>query len=116
VMVEWDWESFDEPTAEWCFRRLGPDGEAGWLDRRRDGWVASGQPWSLYLKAWAQQERLHGAARLLSLLDERFECVQTTRGPYFFPNLAETSAEDERAAIDAGQIRAARIDYVGRLR
>jgi hypothetical protein len=35
------------------------------------------------------------------------------RGPYFFPDLAGTSDADERAAIDAGRIRATRIDYVG---
>jgi hypothetical protein len=32
-----------------------------------------------------------------------------------FPELPETSAEDEQAAIAAGQIRALRVDYAGRL-
>ena len=36
-----------------------------------------------------------------------------TRGPYFFADLAGTSDADERAAVDAGRIRATRIDYVG---
>jgi SAM-dependent methyltransferase len=61
VMVEWAWEDFDEATAAWCFQRLGPDEEAGWLHHRRDEWVASGQSWSAYERAWAEDERLHSA-------------------------------------------------------
>src|SRR6266511_500768 len=45
VVVEWAWERFDEQTAAWCFERLGPDNEAGWLHRRRDEWLASGREW-----------------------------------------------------------------------
>src|ERR1044071_7761298 len=40
VVIEWASEEFDQETAEWCFGRLGPDDEAGWLHRRRDEWVA----------------------------------------------------------------------------
>jgi SAM-dependent methyltransferase len=116
VVVEWAWEEFDEPTATWCFERLASDEEAGWLHRRRDDWAASGQRWSLYLREWAQKEHLHAAETLLRLLDERFEREHLGRGAYFFPGLARTSEEDERAAIEAGQIRATRVDYVGRLR
>jgi len=116
VVVEWDWEEFDEATADWCFHRLRPDEDAGWLHRRRDEWVASGQPWSVYLRAWTQAERLHAAETLLHLLDERFDREHLARGPYLFPDLAQTSEEDERAAIEAGRIRATRVDYVGRRR
>jgi SAM-dependent methyltransferase len=115
VVVEWAWETFDEPTADWCFRRLGPDEQAGWLHRRRDEWVVSGQPWSVYLRDWAQAEQLHASETLLRLLDERFNREYLGHGPYFFPDLAQTSEEDERAAIEAGQIRATRVDYVGTL-
>lgn len=115
VVVEWASEDWDEATADWCFERLGPDDEPGWLHRRRDEWVASGQPWSVYVRAWAEKERLHRARTLLRLLDERFERVHLERGPYFFPHLARVSEEDERAAIEAGQIRATRVDYVGTL-
>ena len=52
----------------------------------------------------------------MRLLDERLERRHLARGPYFFPNLAGTSEADEQAAIDAGQIRAVRIDYAGSLR
>jgi hypothetical protein len=37
-------------------------------------------------------------------------------GPYFFPDLAHTTAADEQAAIDAGEIQATRIDWVGTAR
>ena len=114
VVVEWAWERFDEPTAEWCFERLGRNDEPGWLHRRRDEWIASGDPWSVYLQDWAQRERLHSAESLLGLLDDRFDRVELSFGPYLFPELAATSAEDEQDAIEAGQIRATRVDYVGR--
>ncbi|HET7808807.1 MAG TPA: class I SAM-dependent methyltransferase [Gaiellaceae bacterium] len=112
VVVEWAWEDLDEPTAEWGFRRLGP--EEGWLRRRREGWLESGQPWSAYFQGWAQEEGLHPAGTLLRLLDERFEHRELSRGPYLFADLAETSPEDEQRAIDAGEIRATRVVYAGR--
>lgn len=37
-------------------------------------------------------------------------------GPYFFADLADTAESQEQAAIDAGQIQATGIRYVGRLR
>jgi SAM-dependent methyltransferase len=113
VMVEWAWEEFDEATADWCFQRLGPEEDAGWLHRRRDEWVVSGQPWSVYLRDWTQKEQLQAADRLLRLLDLRFDREHVEHGAYFFPDLAQTSEQDERAAIEAGQIRATRVDYVG---
>jgi SAM-dependent methyltransferase len=116
VVVEWAWEDFDEATADWCFERLGPDAEAGWLHRRRDEWMASGRSWSAYVCAWAEEERLHSAKTLLGLLAEHFRRVHLAQGPYFFPDLARATEEDERAAIEAGQIRATRVDYVGILR
>jgi SAM-dependent methyltransferase len=116
VVVEWASEDFDEPTARWCFDRLGPDGEPGWLHRRRDVWAASGLPWSDYLNGWAEAEGVHAAGTLLRLLDEHFEREHASRGPYFFPDLARATEEDELAAIERGEIRATRVDYVGKLR
>lgn len=112
VVIEWAWEDFDESTAEWSFRRLGS--EEGWLRRRRDGWLGSGEPWSTYLQGWAREEGLHEAQTLLALLDERFERRQLSRGPYLFADLSSTSPEDEQRAIDAGEITAIRVDYAGR--
>lgn len=116
VVIEWAWEDFDEPTARWCFDRLGPEEDVGWLRRRRDAWTGAGQEWDAYFRGWAEQEGLHSATSLLRLLDETFDRQHFARGPYFFPDLAQTSEEDERAAIDAGQIRATRVDYIARLR
>ena len=115
VVIEWASEDFDEVTATWCFQRLAP-GEAGWLHRRRDEWEASRQPWRAYLRGWAEEEGVHDACMLIRLLDERFERVELARGPYLFADLASTTEEDERAAIEAGEIRAMRVDYTGTLR
>src|SRR5262245_13738727 len=111
VVVEWAWEDFDGPTAEWGFDRLGS--EEGWLSRRRDEWGESGDPWSTYLQGWAGEHGLHSAQTLLCLLDERFERRRLSRGPYLFADLGSTSHEDEQHAIDAGEIRALRVEYAG---
>jgi SAM-dependent methyltransferase len=113
VIVEWAWEKFDERTAAWCFERLGPDDEAGWLHRRRDEWLASGREWSTYFRDWAERDGLHPSELLLGLLDERFDRHLLTRGPHFFPDLADTTEADEQTAIDAGLIQPTRLDYVG---
>jgi SAM-dependent methyltransferase len=116
VVVEWAWEKFDEGTADWCFTRLGPDDEAGWLHHRRDEWLASGLQWPSYLRDWAERERLHRGDALVRLLNERLQCESHENSPYFFPDLADTTAADEQAAIDAGVIKATRIDWVGATR
>jgi hypothetical protein len=110
-VLEWDRAAFDEPTAEWSFARLGS--EPGWLHRLRDGWNDSGKSWGDYLHGWADEEGVHAGETLVGLLDDRFAREYLERGPYLFPDLAGTTEEDERAAIDAGTIRATRIDYVG---
>ncbi len=114
IVVEWDWQRFDEQTARWCFERLTQTGPEGWLHRRRDEWMASGQPWDDLFPGWAHQHGLHSVQRLVEELDRRFERVSCTRGAYFFPELSETSEADELEAISSGQIRSARVDYVGR--
>jgi SAM-dependent methyltransferase len=113
VVVEWAWEKFDEPTARWCFQRLGQDNEANWLRRLRDKWTTSDQGWQTYLGDWATRDGLHRGEALLRLLDERFKPLHLTRGPYFFPDLFDTTDADEQAAIEAEEIRATRIDWVG---
>jgi SAM-dependent methyltransferase len=115
VVVEWDWESFDEATARWCFERLGPPENEGWLRRRHDDWSGSGQRWEDYLRDWAGREGVHSGQGLLRELDRRFERVVCERGPYLFPDLSDISEEQELAAIEAEEIQATRIDYVGRV-
>ena len=113
VVIEWAWERFDTKTAAWCFERLGADEEQGWLHRRRDDWAASGQDWPTFIRDWASREGLHPGDQLVRLLDERFERRLLEDGAYFFADLAGTSEAEELAAIDAGLVRATRIDYVG---
>jgi SAM-dependent methyltransferase len=115
VVVEWDWDAFDEATARWCFERLGAEADS-WLHHRRDEWQASGQEWQRYFRGWAEGHGLHSARRLLQDLDQTFERVVCERGPYFFAELVDTTEADELEAISTGEIRPARIDYVGRLR
>jgi SAM-dependent methyltransferase len=110
VVVEWASESFDEATARWCFERL--PAEENWLHRRRDEWRASGKSWTNYLDDWATRDGIHHGELLRRLLEERFERLHLASGPYFFPDLTCTEA-DEQAAIDARRIRATRIDWVG---
>ena len=113
VVVEWAWERFDEATARWCFGRLAADGEGGWLRRRRDDWAASGHPWDAYFPAWAANHGLHKSRDVVRCLDANFIRRAYAEGPNFFPDLGGTAQADEQAAIDAGQIRATGIRYVG---
>ena len=113
VVVEWASERFDAKTAAWCFERLRAEGDPGWLRRRRDEWLASGDDWPTYLRAWTEQERLHTGEALVRHLEERLERRHLAHGPYFFADLADTTEAEEREAIDAGEIQAARIEYVG---
>ncbi len=115
VIVEWDWESFDRPTAEWCFDRLPAVQSEGWLERHRKRWMASGESWEQYLRRWAEQEGLHAGAALLRELDQRLERLHYGRGAYFFPDLPLTTEAAELQAISEKKIRPTRIDYVGRL-
>jgi len=114
VVVEWDWERFDEATAQWSFERLDESGAESWLHRHRAGWTESGLPWDEYLRGWAGRHGLHGAPSLIRGLDARFERLTCVRGPYLFSELSQTSEADERAAIDGGVIQALRVEYVGR--
>lgn len=117
VVVEWARERFDEATARWCFQRLPPPlGDLGWLQERCDDWRASGLPWDAYRRAWAEGEGLHVGQDIVRELDARFDRQVLAYGPYFFPDLADVSESQEQAAIDAGEIEANRISYVGQRR
>ena len=117
IVVEWARERFDEATARWCFARLPPpSADPGWLQERHDQWRASGLPWDSYCRAWAEEEGLHAGQDIVRRLDARFDPQSLTYGPYFFPDLAGVSETEEQAAIDAGEIQANRIAYVGRRR
>jgi SAM-dependent methyltransferase len=113
VAVEWARERFDEATARWCFARLTDD-DPGWLRRHRDDWLASGQPWDVYLDRWAAAEGMHLGRDILRALTTRFDTQLLARGPYFFADLDSVTVADEQSAIDAGHIQANGIRYVGR--
>jgi SAM-dependent methyltransferase len=113
IVVEWDWPRFDERTARWCFARLNDAAEPGWLHRHRDRWRQSGQPWSAYLASWAAEEGLHPGDALIAALSLQFDTVQLARGPYVFADLNSISPEDERAAIERGELNATGIQFVG---
>jgi SAM-dependent methyltransferase len=117
LVVEWAREHFDEPTARWCFQHLPqPSADPGWLQRRCDEWRASGLPWDAYCRTWAEEEGIHAGWEIVSELDARFERQLLARGPYFFPDLADISEDEEQSAIDTGAIQANRISYVCRRR
>ncbi len=115
VIVEWARERFDEATARWCFARLPePEQDHDWLRHRQADWQQSGQSWDDYLRSWADAEGMHAGQDILNELEARFDSHPVTYGPFFFSDLADTTEADEQAAIDAGLIRANRIQYVGR--
>jgi SAM-dependent methyltransferase len=114
VVVEWAWERFDEPTAQWCFARLAPPApgaEPGWLHKHQQRWSASGQSWDGYLRDWATAGELHPGEQILRGLEARFTREHAADAPYLFADLVETSETEEQAAIDAGHIRAIGIRY-----
>jgi SAM-dependent methyltransferase len=111
VVVEWAWERFDDATARWCFARLTPGAEPGWLRKHQERWAASGQPWDAYLRAFATEEGLYPGEAIVRGLDSRFTRRFYAEGPRFFAALPATSEAEERAAIEAGQIRAGGIRY-----
>ncbi len=113
IVLEWASERFDDGTARWCFERLGPDDTPTWLHRRRDEWQASGKAWPRYLQDWTAEHGVHRGDDVVRLLDARLRRRLVEHGPYFFPDLADTSEKEEREAIDAGRIQAARIKWVG---
>jgi SAM-dependent methyltransferase len=117
VVIEWAHERVDEQTARWCFDRLastGRDDAAGWMQRHRDGWHESGRPWTEYFAAWVADEGMHAGRDILAALNARFEPVSLAEGPYFYADLDHVTREQEQAAIDAGDIQATGIRYVGR--
>jgi SAM-dependent methyltransferase len=117
VVVEWARERFDEATARWCFDRLpAPGDDRGWLNDRYEQWQASGRPWDVYCRSWADGEGLHAGGDIVRELQARFDTGELSYGAYFFADLRGTGEADELAAIDAGQIRANRIQYHGRRR
>ena len=71
--------------------------------------------WDAYFTSWAASHGIHRAERILRELDGRFErSVVRVRARTSSPSSATIAEADEQAAIDAGEIRATGIRYVGR--
>ncbi|MGH3587601.1 MAG: class I SAM-dependent methyltransferase [Pseudonocardia sp.] len=114
IVLEWASERFDAATAQWCFERLPAaesHDEANWLQRHRDHWQASDQPWDAFFQAWLQEESLHPSDDILRELDLRFEQKNCRFGPYCFPALPGTTMDDEQMAIDENRIQATAVQY-----
>jgi SAM-dependent methyltransferase len=116
VVIEWDWQRFDEHTARWCFDRLTQTADPSWLHRHRDRWRASGQSWQAYLESWAEQERLHTGTSILDALMQRFVVETCSYGPFFYADLADVSRATETAAIAAGALEAAAMQVAATTR
>lgn len=114
VVIEWDWARFDERSAQWCFARLHPQNEEGWLSRARDQWRESGQAWSDYVASWATEEGLHSGDAVVAALTRHFDTAHLARGPYLFADLDGVSAADERSAVDRGELNATGIEFIGK--
>jgi SAM-dependent methyltransferase len=116
IVVEWASENFDLATAQWAFARLPEEVPAdnGWLHRKKAEWEQSGLPWEDYLHGYLRDHGLHPAKAILSALESRFTTTHTSTGPYYFPELEQTEEAEEQAAINAGEIQATRLLYVGR--
>jgi SAM-dependent methyltransferase len=119
LVLEWMTERFDQATAQWCLDRLpatSPEDDPRWMQHAREEWGASGQPWDAYFQGWRREEGLHSGEDMLRALDARFAPRVCTYGPYYFAELDATTAADEQAAIDAGQIQAGSLHYVAGLK
>jgi SAM-dependent methyltransferase len=116
VVIEWGWETFDEATARWCFGQplRDPEEPGTWLAHIHAQWLDSGQPWPEFCRNWAEGHGLHRLTAIQAALADRFTTVHQSRGPYYFPDLADTGPAGEQAAIDTGQIRAGCLRYAGR--
>jgi SAM-dependent methyltransferase len=121
VVVEVAWDRFDEATAAWVLERLPAatsSEKPSWLQRCCRGWArGSGGarlPAEAYFSGWASEEGLHGSRRMRAELELRFVERFFAWVPYLYPDLDEDASEaDERAAIEAGAIKATGFRYVG---
>lgn len=121
VVVEFAWDRFDDRTARWCLERLPAQlDEENWLhercarlrerERRGDALRASD-----LMHRWAAEEGFHSSSSMLASLRGRFSERTFGWSPYLYPDLPEVTAEQERAAIDAGEVAPTGFRFVGRL-
>jgi SAM-dependent methyltransferase len=122
VIVEFAWDRFDDDTARWCLERLP-------LELDQDNWLhercvelrqrhARGEPLqaSELMHRWAAEERFHSSSEMLEALRSRFSECFFEWSPYLYPDLADVSADEEAAAMEAGEIAPSGFRFVGVVR
>jgi SAM-dependent methyltransferase len=106
IVDEHAWERLDEPTARWYLEhRAATDADApGSLGR--------------CLAEWEEDHAdLHTCEAMLHELDRRFTKRYFAWTPYLYGELSgAVEADEERALIEAGEIRATGFRYVGERR
>jgi SAM-dependent methyltransferase len=119
VVVEFAWENLDDATLSWCLERLPSDLdiEGNWLQECCLHWHAKLQQGDLtaqdHVGEWGHRQRLHPGKEVLGFLREGFDQRFFQWTPYLYPGLGGVSAEEERAAIDRGEIRPVGYRFIG---
>lgn len=109
VVDEFAWDLLDEPTLDWFW------GQQRALAAAAGDGTAPGSPEELRAEWDADHLGLHGFESLRLALDERFEELVFTRGPFLHRLLTgASSAVLEQALVDADAIRALGFRYAGR--
>lgn len=119
VVVEFAWDRFDDRTALWCLDRLPPGSEDhNWLRERSEPLRerrSRGEPLGAtqLFRAWAAEEGFHSSSDMNEALRRPFSERHFEWGPYLYPELDGVTADEERAAIDAGAIAPTSFRFVG---
>jgi SAM-dependent methyltransferase len=111
ILVEFAWDRFDDRTAHWCLDRLSSQPvEDNWLHDRlgvikerldAEEPLRAGE----VFRAWAAEEGFHSSVDMRTALRTRFSEDMFEWGPYLYPDLADVTREQERSAIDRGEIQ-----------
>jgi SAM-dependent methyltransferase len=119
IAVEFAWDRFDDATATWCLERLPPElDDDNWLHRccapirdrlrRREALRAREE-----VHQWATAEEFPTSTEMLRELRSRFVERFFSASPYLYPDLAQVTEEQERAAIESGAIQPIGVRFVG---
>jgi SAM-dependent methyltransferase len=119
ITVEFAWDRFDEATAAWCLHHLtAAEDNEGWLDHRYTEWreaASRGRAVSFadHMREWGTAEGLHPSGALLTALRAHLDEISFAWTPYLYPNLQDTTEDEEAALIEAGRILATGFRFVG---
>jgi SAM-dependent methyltransferase len=122
VVVEFAWERFDDRTARWCLDRLPSQlDEDNWLHKRLivlRGRLDRGERLRAreLFRDWAAGEGLHSSVEMREALRSRFPEDFFEWSPYLYPDLEGVTSDEERSAIDQGEIQPMGFRVVGSVR